>query len=40
MDNQELKFPDIPVKEVKVDPKNIISLQKKKNKHETVSKLY
>ena len=32
MDNQELKFPDIPVKEVKVDPKNIISLQKKKNK--------
>lgn len=32
MDNQELKFPDIPVKEVKVDSKNIISLQKKKNK--------
>lgn len=31
MDNQELKFPDIPVREEKVDPKSIISLQKKKN---------
>lgn len=31
MDNKNLTFPEIPVKETKIDYKNIISLQKKKN---------
>ena len=40
MDNNELKLPELPVKEAKVDPKNIISLQKKKNKYIGIQDYY